>query len=967
MRPYLLILILLQCLATAGQFYPRDRYSAAEGLSHSNVFRIMQDRRGFLWLSTNYGVSKFDGKTFQNFTGKSGLKNTVIMSVSERTNGDLLISSLDGLYYYRGDTIRLLPVSSQLPRRVIYTREFNSRVYCIALRSIYEAYTIFKGSAQQLKLNDSTGRPVSIRKMYLDNRLGMVFLSDDGVYHVDAADRLQPIFRHLVRGKVHAFISDGAGGYWVGYGNHVVRISGGKITRTLQLDGSDVADLEIDKENRLWIVTPSRGVTIATDASEKNISEELGLKNIIINDIFRDQEGSMWMASHGDGLYRVGSLNQLNYLPDEGLLNVYAKSVSDGTAGTWIGSMGTVSLFKNGILKQQPLKYLLSTDFIYFTRQSGNRLFVGIPTGVIIKELPFGRETFVKVPGGLSFHASGDSIMIGSFNRLGMITAEGGYLPIDLPLLEGRRINSIIQRGKRTYLGTDSGIFFLQDGLVQHLPVPPAPAAYVNQLFFDQEGRFWAATDQGLLLYSESKWYLKTDEEGLSHIKCNTIVQDEKGAIWVGTQSGLNLINSTGLITQHNSGLDPNEVLSLHTAADGKLIIGTVNGVSIHTQTDRQIAITPPPLYITSVVYPGKNVSFPSNIHLHSDVSRITINYIGISYGSSASVEYRYQIEGVEKSWSYTRNTSVDLSLPAGKYVFLIETRQNKGAWGKRIALPLSIEAPFWKRTWFIISMVVIAVTAVSQALRIRSVRKLHQQAQEREIKSQLIHLRQQALNALINPHFIFNCLNSIQHYLNKNDKDMANKYLASFGKLIRLTLEHSNRTFINLSEEIRRISLYLELERLRCGEKLSYEIITDAHLNSGAILIPNMVLQPYIENAVWHGIIPLEGNGLISVRISQIEKDMLQIEIEDNGVGISKATTNKTHNRTSFGMKLNEERLQLLTKSMGGAAHFEVHVTDKNITGQRGTIVRLLIPKINVTVNSRPDPVFAPINDSKG
>src|SRR5690606_34772303 len=141
------------------------------------------------------------------------------------------------------------------------------------------------------------------------------------------------------------------------------------------------------------------------------------------------------------------------------------------------------------------------------------------------------------------------------------------------------------------------------------------------------------------------------------------------------------------------------------------------------------------------------------------------------------------------------------------------------------------------------------------------------------------------ALSALINPHFIFNCLNSVQYYLNKNQNNLANEYLADFAKLIRLTMEQSQETFITLQEETERLELYLSLEKLRLQEKLSWKLTVDPALDKLNVKIPNMILQPYVENAIWHGIMPKKTGGSITLSINKQSESELKIMIEDDGV----------------------------------------------------------------------------------
>lgn len=184
--------------------------------------------------------------------------------------------------------------------------------------------------------------------------------------------------------------------------------------------------------------------------------------------------------------------------------------------------------------------------------------------------------------------------------------------------------------------------------------------------------------------------------------------------------------------------------------------------------------------------------------------------------------------------------------------------------------------------------------------------------------KSRLLELEQQTLNASMNRHFIFNALNSIQYYINSQDKLSANKYLTSFAKLIRKNLDSSSsgNSLVPLSEELERLELYISLEHMRFQNKFNYTINIEKEVDTDSIMIPPMFLQPFVENSIWHGILPMEKGGLISVNIGYNEEHQVTFTIEDNGIGIDKSLSQKNkHSHVSKGMSITTGRLNLLKK----------------------------------------------------
>lgn len=207
--------------------------------------------------------------------------------------------------------------------------------------------------------------------------------------------------------------------------------------------------------------------------------------------------------------------------------------------------------------------------------------------------------------------------------------------------------------------------------------------------------------------------------------------------------------------------------------------------------------------------------------------------------------------------------------------------------------------------------------------------------------------MEQQALQAMMNPHFIFNVMNSIQHYINNNEKHEANLFLANFAKLIRMNLDISSKKYIPLEDEIAYLELYLLLESKRFGDKMTYNINVDPQIDCDETLIPVMLLQPYIENAIWHGIMPKTENGHVQIDIDKDKNGMLKICITDNGCGMPKENekiNSFTKSHISKGMKMTQQRLDLLGTITGNTLH--IFINDA-YPGEhyRGTKVVFLLP----------------------
>ncbi|RNI29171.1 sensor histidine kinase [Rufibacter latericius] len=229
---------------------------------------------------------------------------------------------------------------------------------------------------------------------------------------------------------------------------------------------------------------------------------------------------------------------------------------------------------------------------------------------------------------------------------------------------------------------------------------------------------------------------------------------------------------------------------------------------------------------------------------------------------------------------------------------------------------------------------------------------RIHQVRHEGQLKSvfnKKIHQTEmRALRAQMNPHFIFNCLNSINRYIVKSDHKTASGYLTKFSRLIRLILDNSTNENITLDKEIQTLQLYIEMEKLRFDNVFEYSIEVQGDLIPEEISIPSMLLQPYVENAIWHGLLHKESGGKLWVRFREASDDLLVAEVEDNGIGRQKAKELKSKEairNKSYGMQITQDRIFLINELYSINATVEVEDLVAPQGGALGTKVKVQMP----------------------
>ncbi|HEY1054880.1 MAG TPA: two-component regulator propeller domain-containing protein [Emticicia sp.] len=481
-------------------------------------------------------------------------------------------------------------------------------------------------------------------------------------------------------------------------------------------------------------------------------------------------------------------------------------------------------------------------------------------------------------------------------------------------------------------------------------------------IFLDKKGQLWVGTDNGLNLFDDktqsfSHW---TTDEGLPNNECTNIQEDNEGNIWVGTANGLSKFDTQKQQFFNFTELDglAGNVISgdFEKDKDGNLYIGhyeridKINPASVKTN---DIA---PKVLLTNlkILNQEKHFDIPleqiGELQLPYYENEFSCNFIAINYNNPSKNQYAYRLEGLEKNWKYVGNQQLAAysNLREGEYTFHVKAANNDGIWNEDgVKLKIIISPPFW-RTWWFSALMAIIVTGIGYAFfvfRIRQVRK--EEAQKSAISEQIAELRMRALRVQMNPHFMFNSLNAIQECVITGQTDAAVTYLAQFSKLMRMVLENSDKRRIPLDKELETIRLYLDLEKLRFSEVFHTEIKVQTHEESSLLTIPPMMIQPFLENAIWHGLLKKKGKKILKINISS-DETFLYIHIEDNGIGRDAAENRKNQikpEHTSKALSILDERMKIITELNQIKADFTI--VDLYDSGQKplGTRVEIKIP----------------------
>lgn len=476
--------------------------------------------------------------------------------------------------------------------------------------------------------------------------------------------------------------------------------------------------------------------------------------------------------------------------------------------------------------------------------------------------------------------------------------------------------------------------------------------------FYINENFWWIGTNNGLIQakardLSVIKVWNKSN--GLPDNVIYSVLSDSRGHIWVGTNQGLTAINPLTGICQKFTENDGLQSMEFNTAAclkdaNGNLWFGGINGFNKVPSVFSENKIAAPPPLITNIHVMNetlKSDTVPCYIHqlsLPPNQNFINFEFQCPYYSQTENIVYKYKLSPVDTGWVYsgTRNFVNYTQLPPGKYTFEVKAANSSLIWSAKPALiAFSIDVP-WYKTWWFYSLIAFSFLYFTIRAYLQRVNELKKDA---EIKQQIAQTEMAALKAQMNPHFIFNCINSIDAYIQCNDKYMASFYLNKFAKLIRNTLESSRHNLVPFQKDLETIKLYVEMEEMRNDNKFKTVYDIDSSIENYDIKIPPLIAQPYIENAILHGLRNREGSeGLLTISINKNE-EYLHYEITDNGVGRERSKKISINKLPSYGMQLSEDRVRLFNEDTNS----NIEIIDNHTPdGQpSGTTIKLKL-KIN-------------------
>lgn len=958
-------LLLLAPFAKAQQ-YNFHNYSVGDGLAQSQVYAMVEDVNGYLWLGTyGGGLSRFDGQEFRNFSEEDGLTNGFIRCLATDAKGNIWIGTNEGVCWYDGSEFHHLsyPGDSSGVNCLYFGKD--GRLW---IGTTDTGLVVFKDNKIQMQLSYGNGLP--------SDRVYCVYEDKDGVTWIGTEMGLVKIagsFRKTYGRKdglplagIRAITRDKNNTLWLAtYGGGLCRLEGDHFVRFLQQDGltnNTTHCMITDRLGRLWVGTAT-GVTRIDENEVRQFSETEGLCSNVVMSLLEDSWGNIWFGTSGGGACMLDGERFIHFNEKSGDMGTWVYAVHcDREGHLWFGTS------RGGATEYDGKYYTNYYEGAGFTSSkvrcfgedsSGTLWFGTVGDGAYtLKNGSF--RHFKRSDGMSSSYVNG--FVADSMNRMWMATAGGGiciYDPHDEKIsrvgkkqgLNNDRILALAMdsSGNIWACSSGDGVYLMQydssgvsvrqnfgtkDGL---------PSNDVRSAACDRFGMMWFGTaGGGVCRYDGKGFRCYTKKDSLASNNIYLLIADRAGNLWVGTEKGLDKIgyDATGAVTSlkhygKGEGLNGIETSQNAACLDGGsgVWFGTINGASVYHPESDYITKEPPKVHLTGMrlffdpiqttpFWKKKGVyrwfTIPDSLVLPYTQNHLRFEFTGIDLRNPEGVRFKWMLINFDKNWTpeNTERQAVYSNLPPGDYTFVLKARNSDGFWSKEERFSFTITPPVWA-TWpfrIAVTGTGIALLVLLFAWRIRVIRKRDKaQLEKVTLEKHVLELEQKALRLQMNPHFIFNALQSIQGFIARNDSAEARRYLAKFGKLMRLTLENSRQAYTSIALESESLQHYLGLEALCHGNRFTFEIETDERIDPEATFIPVMLIQPFVENAVLHGMRHLEGKeGRIVVRFTKDENAVL-CEIEDNGVGRAKAAEFEADGRKdheSAALSITRERL---------------------------------------------------------
>lgn len=920
-------------------------------LAGINIYSAIQDIDNSIILATNNGLFRYDTLNFSPINSEL-IGDQSLFGLIKNSKGVVYCYNLSGqIFYIENNKLQLF---------ILVPKEYLSSVIQLCFD---KQDNLFVSCKKLLKVTPSkevsvlfTFKNIEASSLAIDNEGKIFFFDSTKVYFVK-------------KNSVHFFIdipyeklnllkpyttNTGTINYQVNTQPEGFMIKNDKpsmVKYNIPTRSVNFYHFFISNNNpMIWLASSKNGIYAFTLDGKPLYNNKLLFEDYFISSYLEDNEGNTWLTTFGKGIIFIPNLNVVEYtnnelLKKDDLLRITKKDDKlyfGGSKGAIYQLNGnTVTEVISNQKKIEFLRYFPNLD-VFFV----NGLIYDSRFKKLIKDQNYNKyDLFQANANNAIWYTTRDGLY--ATNSTTFDFKNYGYSLRSYAVLED----------------SDSGVIWIASstGLERCKNKKYTKVLFQNHPIFSTSiikinDQIWVASTDGILVFTNQKLTrIINQESGLLSNRVSKLKLD-KEFVYIASNEGLQQydLNSKRFKNFTKAeGLLSNAVFDFEMVNNAVFII-TSKGLQKMSFTTIENTSKLPKIKIENITVNGLDSDASKKIFKPTE-NTFEFTLLAITQKFKNKLKYQYQLVGYDVKWyttSFSNNKIRYSNLPDGKYTLKVKAVYNTSVSEATTAYSFQIKSVFWKTKEFVLFSILLlfGLTFLIYKLRIRFVvDKKNEEIEKEKYIQELNKSKLTALKSQMNPHFIFNALNSIQEFILLNKKELASNYLADFADLMRSYLQHSQEDVVSLQDEIETLDLYLKLEKIRFDDDFEFTIHCDSQLDKDQTYIPSFLLQPFVENAIKHGLLHRTGLKKLTVAFEKHSDHTLKCTIEDNGIGrAASSQINIKRKHQSFATKASQNRLDLLNQSTSEKIDLQIIDLYDSDNIASGTKVILSIPIIN-------------------
>jgi hypothetical protein len=956
---FLIISLILNSLSNYSQTPVLKNYTIKDGLPSNENYFVFQDSKSFIWICTDAGLVKYDANTFKTFNSTHGMPDNTVFEVKEDKLGRIWYRTFAGnIGYVFNDSVFVIDANEKIidfhKGGTIASFHIDEELNLYVGRQTLDSIAFLK-IKPPYKLENVN---IIFPKQNLNSWINIIlFSNDEFVYAEKRSSKGQKVLLiDVLKNENELIIEDTMPisnvpsaltriqkrGNVLTLGNYNVLNKINLVSKQKDIIRLNSPIINIYGANSKEIIIAFRDKGILTYDSDLNeLPEPLLLENLSCSSIMEDNNAGLWYSTLKNGIFysniknhKMTDVSNGTFKPvyfmklfGQNKLNIGLEGGDCNLFNCNKGVINYIETMRKVNVDLQSTKSIISINpsVSFLSSFETNELY----NYDLRKSISLKNTRIYQYPYADLFHY-GEYILGFNYNHAAVFDTVNFEIKHEISTQDRFTAFAYNPLSGESYFGSMHGLYKFY-GQTEMKDKDKVNNFRVKDLEYLDNKLIVATKGFGIVIrFGGSVDTLDVNDGILSNV-CEKIVPDGSN-FWVSSNLGLTQIRYLGfkhydIINYPLKDFGTSSLIQDFFVQDSTLYFAS--GHMLYSYPLNEVEKSGTPFYVYKLETNGKVISDFSDVELSSEENSIKVYFAALYYNFKGNARYRYKLSPDDANWTYLKeNVILFPSLSSGDYSLIIQAQKNNGSW---IECPqiikFKINPPFWLRWWFIGLVFFLVIGFVIYLTSYINGKKTERELFRSKVKIRLYNLEIKAMKAQMNPHFIFNSLNSIQHFILANENDNAYRYLTKFSKLVRKLLESNEKESLSIATEVDILTKYLEIEALRFKESFIYEIKVDSSLETYK-MIPHMMIQPFIENAIWHGLLEKKGERVLTINFELHNEKCIAVTIEDNGIGINKSK-NKPKNgikEKSLALEFIKERLSLFSSTMDQNYSLSIH-----------------------------------------